>query len=184
MEQFYTTVQAAEKLGLSLQRVQQMIKAPCPQCGGKGNFGDPRFNCDRCQGMGHRIPHIQGAATGKGYTALIYAWALELPDVKNSWPGRGHRPADLPAEFVIVPETERGQSHYTVQYQGQYIGSVYRHADETARRAWYWMLAGGEPQGAYRDMAAAAVALWAAYSAEKPEFPAYQDAQGNEHAEF
>lgn len=170
MDEFYTTVQAAEKLGCSVQRIQLLVKQACPKCKGKGNFGDVRFNCERCRGTGHRIPHIQGPATGTGYAALIYTWALDLPDVHHSWPGRGHRPAQLPVDFVVASEAGRGDSHYEVQYQGRRIGSVYRHAvEETTRRAWYWMLDGAEPQGPFRDMASAAVALWEKYNGcDKP----------------
>jgi len=139
MTSLLTTTQVSERLNVTVRRVQAMLHQRCPSC-----ILESAPGCVRCKGSGHKLPHVNGGRSGTGTIKLVYAWALELPDVKNSTVGR---PSGIPG--VTVVKDGKG---YSVFAGEEKAGAVYRVSD--ARRSWS---NGGE--GLFRSRKAAILAL-------------------------
>ena len=136
MSKFLTTEQAAEKLKVSTRRVYAMLHQRCPAC-------TLETVCPRCQGTGHKLPHIE-----VGRNKVIYAWALDLPDVASPSVGR----QALPPGVTV----EKSGNRYVVYLSGEAVGNVYRVSG--VRRSWEWS-AGERRGGLFRSRGEAIVGL-------------------------
>jgi hypothetical protein len=118
---YLTTTEAAEELGVSRRRVQQMTTEPCPMCSGQG--------CKRCRQTGKRLPWSAAGKSGCGVIKLIPQWAMELPDVQERESGR-------PVDFPGVALERLGDGHYrvTATLSGVEVGEVVR----KKRHQWCW----------------------------------------------
>jgi len=152
MESLLTTKQVAKKLNVHKSRVYAMLRQRCPACGGEGQ------DCPRCKGTGHKLPHQEtNLHSGTGAVKLIYPWALDLPDIRNRWPG-GKRPTTLPDGVEIHRNGTEGKI-YTVLVDGQQLGTVYRKGE--ARRSWTWETGDANGETYYRNRKDAIAALLA-----------------------
>lgn len=147
MDNLLTTKQAAEILGLSLRRVQDMVKQSCPACGGEG------AKCPRCRGTGHKLPHQELGHSGRGPIRAIYPWALDLPDIRDRWVAG--RPIEMP-ENVEIQREGKGKV-YAVIMDSQRLGTVYRKGE--ARRSWTWETGEASGETYYRNRKDAITAL-------------------------
>jgi len=127
MPKLFTTTEAANKLGVTQRRVQQLTTAPCPTCRGKG--------CKRCKQTGKYLPWQSGGRSGGGEIKLIPKWALELPDIQA-------RPEGRPPALPNVTLERTGDGVYTVSatLSGMVVGEVRRES----RHKWLWRREGAE----------------------------------------
>jgi len=144
MLKYLTTKRAAEQLGVSVRRVQQMTVTPCPMCNGQGK------GCRRCKGTGYYLPWEPGGQSGTGTIKLIPRWAIELADVQQRPDGR---PVELPG--VALERVEDRHYRVIAAVTGILHGHVYREE----RHKWRWHREGAISETTYSTREEAIKAL-------------------------